>query len=419
MAVLNIVNINPVEGGTLLQDNYISFDVIDIYNSLKTNSLAIFVDGSKIYDGYSGIFSTPYISADSYADYICVDGYDGYHFVLDNVGLYKPTTKVRVIAQDSYGYLIDYNWTYSSSTYLNRLYYSDEYGVYKIDLEDLVGESQSVAERFLSTSTDPALPYNRVRYISGNQIDGYSLLILSINAVNSSFHHDWGDKWGSFIWSSLHIADGYGVKVVSQENSINSFSDGYFCDRAQINNRGVLYLINKTNNSVEVYYGANTRSGTGRTPDFVYDAYSNPPLFTQNGTTGDLLSLYVVNNGSDVLSNGTRLYVGQSIGMTIINAYDQEISSGYSANLESNGTSFSYGIAGSGATYEIIGGTVEEVVDISSHEESNILFVVTNDGLGHGGLTQILLSGNRQIAFMDEASGFTPSDDIRSVTKNE
>lgn len=314
-------------------------------------------------------------------------------------------------------------------TPLNRLYFSDEYGVYKIDLEDLVGEGlnsttspdEFAAHRFLSTITSPSLPSNLVSSINGNQIDGYNLLILSIsNATGSSIEYLWGAfPWGQFIWGGFISGDGHGVMVVTNETEINPYADGYHCDKGQINNRGILYLINKTKNQIEAYYGSNIRSGVGRTPDYIYDGYSMPALFSNDGNVGDILSLHIVNNDSNKLSEGTRLYVGQSIGMTIIDAFDKESSTGYSAGLDSAGSSIFCGIVGSGATYENIGGIVPNVYDIATDEQYQVIFVVTNDGAAHGGLTQIGMSDNRKIIFMDEDSGLVPSNDIRKASKNK
>lgn len=278
---------------------------------------------------------------------------------------------------------------------LNRVYYSDDYGVYKIDIQNLVGESQFVATRFLSTSTLPSIPINKVVSLSGNYIDGYAILVLSMGP------------------------DGYGTNILLNEAFINTYADGYYCNRSHINNRGILYLINKTRNRIEVYYGANTRPGALRLPDYFYDGYSTPALFSNGGNIGEILSLHIVNDESTELDIGTRLYVGQSIGMTIIDTFDQESTPGYSAGLDSYGSSTTCGITGSGATYECIGGIVPKVTDVATDERYGIIFAVTNDGYGHGGLTQVKMSPIVKLFFMDKDSGFVPSNDIRKVSKNE
>jgi hypothetical protein len=276
---------------------------------------------------------------------------------------------------------------------INRLYYSDAYGVFKIDLIDLVGESQDAVTNMLSY---PTIPTNEVISISGNYIDSKNILLLSFGQQTT---------------------DGYGLAVVTDETSINYYRDGYNCGRAVMNDDGTLYVVNDDDNQVEVFYGADSRPGAGRAPDFIYSATSTPPLFNNAGDPGDLLTLHIENNRSSALDGGTRLFVGQSIGMTIIDTHDEESPDGYAAGTDSSGTSISLGIVGSGADYESIGGTIPHVVDIEVDTNSNIIFVVTNNN-GVGGISQIS-TNNRLIIFMDKDSGFVPSDDIRKVSENE
>jgi hypothetical protein len=179
-----------------------------------------------------------------------------------------------------------------------------------------------------------------------------------------------------------------------------------------MNDDGTLYLINKRTNQVEVFYGADMFSGYGRIPDFVYDAYSTPPIFP-----GEMLDLHIESGRSLATSGGTRFYVGTALGATRFDANDLELDGydGYGAGLDSYGLVTSYGIVGSGADFEVIGGTIPRVSSISSDEDNLILSVVTNDGYGSGGVTQITLVGNVKVAFMTKAGGFLPSDDVRDI----
>ena len=130
---------------------------------------------------------------------------------------------------------------------------------------------------------------------------------------------------------------------------------------------------------------------------------------------GTILELYIVDDASIKYSGGTRLYVGTTLGMTRIEAYDKESSPGYSAGLDNLGLSVNYGIVGSGARYEILGGTLPAVSKISSDATENIVFVITSDGVGNGGLTQISLSGNKKLIYMTAENGLLPSNDLRDV----
>jgi len=305
---------------------------------------------------------------------------------------------------------------------MNTLYYSDAYGIFKINIEDAVGESQTVSQRLFHTGSVPSIPDNRVTHLMSKHIDGYDFLIASMG-LNALRGYDtweeipWGVlPWGLWYWGGL--AGGFGVEVIKDEIDINTYADGYLCEKASITDNGILYLINRTFNRIEAYYGADFRDGYLRSPDYIYDGYSTPPLFADGYDTGIIKTIHVVSGESEALTGGTRIYVGQSIGMTIIDAFDQEVSDGYSAGLDSSGTSTFCSIIGGGAPNECIGGSVKNISDISTDEENGIIFVATSDGYGNGGLTQISIGGNRAIIFMTEESGFIPSNEIRDI-KNE
>lgn len=270
---------------------------------------------------------------------------------------------------------------------INTLYFSNSQGIKKVDISNLVGESQSVATILLSKTTSPSIPDN---YISS----------LFFQEINDEIY---------LIFPCKGLSDGYGCFILKNEISLNQFKDGYNILQPQINNRGVLYFINQDENKIEVYYGAHFRSGA-RAPDFFYNSTSTPALLG-----GDILCLHVVSDSSTEISNGTRLYVGTTLGMTIVNTYDAESSDGYGAGLDYLGKSITYSIIDGYGTNKIIGGSVSEVVAISSKESSQVVFVATSDGYNNGGLTQISIINNKKIVFMSEENGLIPSNTIRNI----
>jgi hypothetical protein len=386
-------NANNVASGTL-----ISFDIVDEYSDLRQDTLKVYVKGATAYDGSTNLFSSPYDSPGSSITPTSVGGHDGYHIIIDAYEQYANVVTVRVEASDALN-SIDGYWGFIINNKVNTLYFSDGYGLKSIDIENLVGECQTEIKTVLSTSTIPRLPTNNVSHISGNMIDGYFCLALCCSAQKST--------WSEFVWGSLGT-EGYGTQIVKNEVEIETYADGYITDKAQINNDGTLYLLNKETNSIEVYYGSYFRDGY-RNPDFIYNSSSTP-----NIVLGNVLSLHIVNGESTRLRNGTRIYVGTTQGVTRIEAYDKH-TDGYSDGYDSYGVSMHYGISGSGIQYEVIGGTVSQVTSVSSDDENGIMFVVTNDGYGNGGVTQVSISQNRNIYYMTQASGFIPSNDIRDV----
>jgi hypothetical protein len=257
---------------------------------------------------------------------------------------------------------------------VNAIYFSDGTGVKKANIIDLAGESQSIVSTILSF---PAIPSNNVGPIHGEMIGDFFL--------------------------TLPYNDGNGCVVVKNETTTNQFLAGQNVLFAKINNRGILYCV-RDNNTIEVYYGANTRSGT-RAPDFIYSSSSTPALIS-----GNITAFNLSNDASTELINGTRLYVGTSNGAVVIDCKDAEASAGYSAGLDNIGSARTYRIASGIGTYKVIGGTSSSVSAISSNEDAMMMFVATSQGL-----SQISLNDNKRTIFMTAENNLIPSNTIRDV----
>lgn len=377
----------------------IYFNVYEV----KLDSLHVRVNGQVAFDGSAEIFNYPYNGGDSLFSEIV----DGYYVQIENRGTYANIVHVQVEALDlSFVEFIE-NWTFIVDNKVNVIYFSDGYGLKSIAIRDAAGESQEAVSTILAY---PEIPSDNISSISGNFIDGYSYLTLS--------YADYASRLaiGDFMWGNMIYGEGYGgagALVVRNELDLYRYSDGYSSYKSVMNDSGTLYNINLHSNSVEVYYGANFRGDTSRSPDYIYNEHSTPAI-----RSGQILELHVVSGVSTKLPSGTRLYVGTTDGFTRVETYDKEVD-GYSTGEENRGISYQYGISGSGATYESIGGTVSRVISISSNETKGVIFVVTNDGYGHGGLTQIRLRNNGRIVFMTYESGAVPSNDIRDVFAEE
>lgn len=378
-----IVNRSPAPGATSVSTSaLISFDAVDSQTAVQLSTLQVQVNGNNALLGTS--FIAPYNGPFSGITPTVVDGYDGYHIIIDSSVIYSGWVTVNAYVEDAYGLSVNSNWSFRSGTRVNVVYFSDGYGLKAIEIADLVGESQNNIRTVLTTATSPALPSNDVRFIHGGHIDGYNYLSLSFNSAP-------------------------GVVIVKQENILNQYLDSYGAAKAQITSNGTLYVINRDLNQIETYYGANIRPGTGRSPDYVYNTTSTPPIFG-----GTILDLHVVDGFSSVLSGGTRFYVGTTLGATRVETYDRS-TDGYGDGYDGYGKSFTYGIAGSGADYEVIGGSVANCTHVSSDDENLVMMVGTDDGAENGGVTQISISGNRKILFLNKANGFLPSNTINDI----
>jgi len=429
-----VTNINPSQHANISVATLIAFDVGDPDNDLRGDSLQVSVAGMLAYDGIVG-FIAPYNGPDAYCGKAIVDGYDGYHFVIDRTTSYADgPLDIKVSASDLFSTTTT-SWSYIVGTKLNRAYFSDGYGLKAIEIGDLVGESQEKVRVFLSMNTDPSLSSNDMSCISGSYIDGYYFLVLSMKAfgqeignvigldmmLGDSLIGDYGlALLGQMIWGQGVIGpgDGYGVVIAKNETeSLNTYARGSLGVRAQMNERGILYLINRTRNRIEVYYGSHFRDGN-RNPDFVYSETSTPPIMP-----GYILDLLVVNNASARNFNnpegasirGTRIFVGTTEGMTRIDTWDQEGTDGYCAGMDAYGIAVNYGIVGSGAQYELIGGTAAQVTRIACDQTNTLVYVATFDGVNIGGVSQISLASNKRTIFMTKETNFLPSNDVRDI----
>ncbi|MFA5048776.1 MAG: hypothetical protein WC516_07155 [Patescibacteria group bacterium] len=397
------------------KNTLISFDITDPNNTLDISLLDAYIEGIDAYHGTIG-FIAPFNGSLSSIQYIPNGsswGFNLYRIIIDKTNDYSDKVTIEV----KYSNIINENWsifTKMSVPYIsnfNTVYFSNLEGIKKVEIANLVGESQSIAQIILSTNTIPPIPDNNINSMTAEIIDGYLYLIFSLkNKILTDLN--WGEfRWGE-TWGEDYIYRG--CFTVKNEVELLQFSDGYKIYNAAINDRGILYLINKNTNKIEVYYGADTRSGKDRDPDFIYSTTSIPSIFP-----GEILCLYITNNSSSELANGTRLYIGTSLGITRIDACDVENPDGYCSGLDYLGKSTTYSIVGGGATYEILGGTSPRVVSVSSNERKTIMFVATDDGYGEAGLSQILLTDNKRMIFMTKENGLIPSNIIRDISGKE
>jgi hypothetical protein len=378
----------------------IYFDILDTESNVTLDSVKIYIKDSLAYDGYYNTFYSPYNGINSTITPIV----DGYHVVIDSVEEFISIVSIYTFIQDKLLRESHYRWAFTIKNIVNTVYFCDGYGLKAIDINDIVGESQSVVRQVFSENT---LPYikNNIRYLHGKRIDDISYLTLSM--VPDIGGAAWGGyNWGGGNWG---LTNAPGVVIIANDVDPNYYLSGYNVSQAQLTTTGTMYAIDLTNNRISVFYGANTRDGYERLPDYTYDAYSTPAI-----VPGVISCLHIVSNVSTQYTNGTRMYVGTSLGMSRVETYDSHVD-GYSDGYDSYGVSFNYGIVGSGLTYESIGGTVPEVVAISSNEVENVAIVATNDGYDNGGLTYITLVGNRKVVFIDEETELIPSNDIRNI----
>lgn len=151
------------------------------------------------------------------------------------------------------------------------------------------------------------------------------------------------------------------------------------------NHDGTLYMANKSKERVEVYYNVLYDDVGRNIPDAYYDASMVNIL---DGYFTDM----VVTEGTSTVSDGSNsIFVGNDNG-----AYRIETDESDPGTSESSGQAVSYGIIGSGRTYDILQGTTNKVSAIDVNTRLNYLYVATRseDGNDINAITYIDLADN-------------------------
>lgn len=388
---------------------------VDLITSLKETELEIYVEGTLAFRGADDPFPfhAPFIGPGSSITPLV----DGYQIVLDRTeDSRQEFLNVQVRQTDGYNSRPIGGWSFRAGNQpINDFYFSDGYqdayglnpepGVRRLHVRQFVGEWKPYENAddnvsmpvVLSKAVTPSWPSDIVHSLSSQVIDGYMFLVASTQKGAAITKNETAD-----------------LRIYARPDPM---VDGYDSYGSHLTAQGTLYLINKTLNRLEVYYGADYRSGE-RVPDFTYDSSTGTPARIRL-LDGYLTTLHVAEGVSTVLGGGSRLYVGCSNGLTKVEAYDRG-TDGYCDGYDGYGRSYTYGIVGSSTDYPIFGGTVPNVTAIDSDEVFGVLFVATNDGteIG-GGLSQISISRNLLLMFMTKESGHLPSNIIRDIKGSE
>lgn len=118
-----IANRDPAPGATSVDpDTVIVFDVYDQNGDI--DSYDAYVEGALAWDSEAGLFIAPYDGPLSSVSSVIVDGYDGYHVLLQRTSdfvSYEPI-EVRVRVKDSGGNLLDQTYGFRIRDYTGALF---------------------------------------------------------------------------------------------------------------------------------------------------------------------------------------------------------------------------------------------------------------------------------------------------------
>ena len=392
----------PCDSGAVPLDVIINISFISQTNTLNTNSIVVTIDGKVATVGETlqcgfkgGLYS---------------DGYGGVNDQYDlSIGPLTSFSAERTIivaayALDGEGPALE---TCSFTTACSDCLRDTDIvgmsgGVYEIDSEgniDLLWDSSTTPVKIISDDVNDAYMRrtNNNTYVAVATDDGVSLVKNCI----SSLCYGGGvvDGYEDCLNTVGEVVDGYGNII-----------DGYYCnsfqaDEVYIDELAKLYILNTTENRVEVFYAIDEDLVGRDNPDVVYSTATIPELIGLTINTMHVAEYISSNAGSNVLFLGTE-------GGFIRIDMDESVP-GVS---ESNRNVETYGIVASGEDYEIIGGTANNVVAITYDHETYLLAIATEDPVTFdGGVTIIDTRVNAQVNYTDGVIDVT---DLSFTTSN-
>lgn len=281
-------------------------------------------------------------------------------FVLDGYGVNALTS--------------DEDYVYMGS---NDGYNEDAYGVTKLAFVDAGGNSTDLISDAFSV---PRILSNDVNDLTRVKYgEGPNIIAVATTAGATVF------------------VDGYGVHY-SAGNNISAVA----LDPVGT----ILYVGNNTLGQVEVYYGINTNTVSNPVPGAVYSTTTSPEL--SNATINQIA---IAESESIMDSGSNSIYVATDFGLTRIDTDESEPGAS-----EPGGISFTYGTAGSGMNYEILGGTVNRVKAVDVNIQRLQAFVMTDDNTHDGGITTINTYSNTYSSFLSKKNGELVSNQLRDLT---
>lgn len=286
----------------------------------------------------------------------------------------------------SVGYVLDgYGFnaitTDEDSIYFGRSdgYEEDAYGVRRLPFVNLNGDSTDSVQDMFSTRTSPRIPSNEIADL------------FTVKSGDDTF---------------LVVGTNIGTTVIKNNTTAINYGDAVDVSAAYINDRGdTLYVANNTSGRVEVYYGIDSDLSDRITPDAYYGVNTVPEI-----SDSVINQIIVISNASIVDSGSSRIYVGTDDGLTVIHT-DESVPD----TSESAGISITYGVEGSGAMFEILGGDVNRVVAIGVAEQQQQLFVATVDSSLSGGVTTINLPSNTRFQFISQETETLISNNVTDI----
>lgn len=249
----------------------------------------------------------------------------------------------------------------------------------------------------------------------GSNYDGYGVMQLSISALSgnstesvssiynavsvpSIVSNEINDLWYGTDAGSEFIAAATksGASVVWDGYRSVKYRDGYDIGGICTDTGGrKMYLINKDLNVIDVFYNIRNDLADRTTPDVSYVVSSIINQFR------------IASNASVMDSGSSAIYVATKDKLLRIDT-DESIPG---VSEDAYGISFTYGTIGSGATFEVLGGSSNEVVSVDINMQLLQLFVATTNGL-----TIVNIPSNTRFSYLSQQNQRLISEDVTDIS---
>lgn len=266
----------------------IEFDILDDAYGVDTDRLDAYVNGVQVFSGPS-TFIAPYNGASSSITPTTVDGYAGYHVVLDNTGEFLPNSlfTIRVTAKDFADNLLDEAYAFRTATGFQSLVND----IYEITLLLTYAGPMTVNAEYFNAAN---YEFNNGMYARLVEVVDDQNVILWVENFHTNEEFD--------LSVSSNILDAYGSPIPDDFNSITVQP---FQSTATISNFNGLIRSWRNNNVVLADSQRIYVAGIRGIDVYRKESSSNPARWGQILDEYGVDSMFVANFPSDlIISDG-------------------------------------------------------------------------------------------------------------------
>lgn len=259
--------------------------------------------------------------------------------------------------------------------------------VTKNDTTELLWNSTSTEVRIIDDAVNKIhlQRTNNNTYVAVGTDAGVSLIKNCISSLCYGGGDVELDGYEACLSTIGHIIDGYGTEL-------DGYCISYLAPYVYVDELTKLYILNSTQNRIEVFYNVENDLVGRVNPDYTYDVSNVSELA---GLT--INNLLVIEYLSTNLGSNT-LFLATDNGVIRIDADEST-----PETSESNMVVTTYNIDSSGATYEILGGDESRVTQIGHNRANKLLAVATENIVTFdGGVTVLSLEANALMSFEDD-----------------